>query len=153
VAEGEINHRSFRHWGGFIFSGLTAFAVDFAVTEFLNRILGVDANLANLGGILVATVVAWLLHRRISFNVAAAPSVAEFVKFFVVASGANAGSWISNALLLWLIPIIHLDGLVTWLIPASTLEIAFFLSRCVGGALSYIGFRFGVFRRMRTRTA
>jgi putative flippase GtrA len=149
--ESAIDHRSFRHWGGFIFSGLSAFLVDLAVTEILNRLFGVEPNAANLIGILVATVVAWLLHRRISFNVQARPSVREFVKFFVVASGANSMSWLSNALFLWLFPIVHFDALFTWFLPVTTLEVAFFASRAVGGALSYIGFRFGVFRRPRLR--
>ena len=58
-------------------------------------------------------------------------------------------SWLSNALFLWLFPIVHVDALVTWLVPVSVLEVAFFASRAVGGALSYIGFRFGVFRQPR----
>ena len=153
TVEGEIDHRSFRHWGGFIFSGLTAFAVDFAVTEICSRLLGVEANVANLIGILCATVVAWLLHRRISFNVPGPPSWKEFARFFVVASGANSASWLSNALFLWLIPLFHLDALILWLIPTSVLEIAFVTSRAVGGALSYIGFRFAVFRHSGVRTS
>jgi putative flippase GtrA len=151
VRHGEIDHRSFRHWGGFIFSGLTAFLVDFIVIELLSRLFGVEANLANLIGILVATVVAWLLHRRISFNVPEPPSLREFVRFFIVASGANSISFLSNALFLWLFPIINFDALFTWLLPVTTLEVAFFSSRAVGGALSYIGFRFGVFRRPRLK--
>jgi putative flippase GtrA len=99
----------------------------------------------------VATVVAWLLHRRISFNVPEPPSVREFVRFFIVASGANSMSFLSNALFLWLFPIVHFDALFTWWLPVTTLEVAFFASRAVGGALSYIGFRFGVFRRPRLK--
>jgi putative flippase GtrA len=142
---GGIDHRSFRHWGGFIFSGLTAFGVDWAIIELLHRGLGVEPNLSNLVGILVATVVAWRLHRRISFNVPYPPSVREFVRFFLFASGANSASFLSNALFLWLFPIVHFDALFTWFLPVSVLEVAFFSSRAVGGALSYIGFRFGVF--------
>ena len=149
TVHGEIDHRSFRHWGGFIFSGLTAFVVDFAVTETMSRYLGLEANIANLIGILCATVVAWLMHRRISFNVPDPPSWREFGRFFVVASGANAASWLSDALFLWLIPVLHLDAVLRPMIPVSTLEIAFVTSRTVGGALSYIGFRFAVFRRKK----
>jgi putative flippase GtrA len=163
VREGEIDHRSFRHWGGFIFSGLTAFLVDLAVAEALHWGLGVEANLANLIGILVATVVAWLLHRRISFNVQEPPSLREFLKFFLFASGANSMSFLSNALFLWLFPIIAFDAFVIAIVgwvadvlhlgrPSITnFEVAFFASRAVGGALSYIGFRFGVFRRPRLK--
>jgi putative flippase GtrA len=132
----EIDHRSFRHWGGFIFSGLTAFGVDFLVIELCNRILGINAFWSNAIGLSVATVVAWLLHRRISFNVPYPPSLAEFVRFFVIAWAANGISLATNTLILWLVPI-------------APLEAAFLISRTVGGASSYIGFRFGVFRHFR----
>jgi putative flippase GtrA len=143
-----IDHRSFRHWGGFIFSGLTAFLVDWLVIWMLHTWFGVGPNLANLGGILVATLVAWLLHRRISFNVPYPPSLREFARFFVFASVANAASWVSNALLthLFLYTLdVPLDAPIGWLGPVTPLEAAFVLSRCVGGAVSYVGFRFGVF--------
>jgi putative flippase GtrA len=135
VAQG-IDHRSFRHWGGFIFSGLTAFGVDFLVIEFCNRVLGIDAFWSNAIGLSVATVVAWLLHRRISFNVPYPPSVAEFARFFVIAWAANGISLATNTVILWLV-------------PAAPLEAAFLISRAVGGASSYMGFRFGVFHHFK----
>ena len=133
---GGIDHRSFRHWGGFIFSGLTAFGVDFLVIEFCDRILGIGAFWSNAVGLSVATVVAWVLHRRISFNVPYPPSIREFVRFFVIAWGANGISLATNTLILWLA-------------PAAPLEVAFLLSRAVGGASSYIGFRFSVFHHFK----
>ena len=130
---GQIDHRSFRHWGGFIFSGLTAFTVDIAVTWPLVQ-AGLDRFSARLIGILVATVVAWLMHRRITFNVAYAPSLAEFLRFFAVASGANAANYVTYAAILLLL-------------PQTPLLVAVVISSGVAGLLSYFGFRFGVFHR------
>jgi putative flippase GtrA len=128
-----IDHRSFRHWGGFIFSGLTAFAVDVAVTWLLVQV-HLDRFSSRLIGILVATVVAWLMHRRITFNVSYPPSVREFVRFFLVASSANGATYVAYAVILLLL-------------PETPLVAAIVVSSGVGGLLSYIGFRFGVFHR------
>lgn len=133
-ARDPIDHRSFRHWGGFIFSGLTAFAVDIAVTWVLVRVARLDPFSARLIGILAATVVAWLMHRRITFNVAYGPSLNEFLRFFVVASGANGANYVVYAAILLLL-------------PATPLTVAIVVSSGIGGLLSYLGFRFGVFRR------
>jgi putative flippase GtrA len=135
---GQIDHRSFRHWGGFIFSGLTAFAIDISLTWVLVHGVGLDPFSARLIGILVATVVAWLMHRRITFNVAYDPSVMEFVRFFVVASAANGANYVTYAALL----------LIVRHIP---LVVAIVLSSGVAGLLSYFGFRFGVFQRFEEK--
>ena len=128
-----IDHRSFRHWGGFIFSGLTAFAVDVAITWLLVQVQ-LDRFSSRLIGILVATVVAWLMHRRITFNVSYPPSVSEFVRFFLVASSANGATYVAYAVILLLL-------------PETPLVAAIVVSSGVGGLLSYFGFRFGVFHR------
>ena len=128
-----IDHRSFRHWGGFIFSGLTAFVVDIAVTWLLVQV-HLDRFSSRLIGILVATVVAWLMHRRITFNVPYPPSVREFVRFFLVASSANGATYVTYTVILLLL-------------PETPLVAAIVVSSGVGGLLSYIGFRFGVFHR------
>ena len=133
-ARGRIDHRSFRHWGGFIFSGLTAFVVDIATTWVLVGAARLDPFSARLIGILLATVVAWLMHRRITFNVARGPSLAEFLRFFVVASGANAANYVVYAAILLMV-------------PQAPLTVAIVISSGVAGLLSYLGFRFGVFRR------
>jgi putative flippase GtrA len=131
-----IDHWSFRHWGGYIFGGLTAFAVDFAVIEVAHYGFGIDPFWSNVIGLCVATVVAWLLHRRITFNVPYPPSLREFVRFFVIAWAANGVSLAANTLILWAA-------------PAAPIEAAFLISRGFGGASAYIGFRFGVFRHFR----
>jgi len=131
---GQIDHRSFRHWGGFIFSGLTAFAIDVSITWVLVHGVRLDPFSARLIGILVATVAAWLMHRRITFNVAYDPSVKEFARFFVVASSANGATYVTYIAILLVL-------------PKTPLVAAIIVSSGVGGLLSYLGFRFGVFRR------
>jgi len=123
-----------RHWGGFALSGLTAFAVDTAVTFLGVRALRLDPLLARVVGILTATVVAWLMHRRITFDVAYPPSLGEFLRFFVVASGANAANYVVFAA-------------IVLLVPATPLLVAILVSSGFAALLSYLGFRFGVFRR------
>jgi putative flippase GtrA len=135
VAQG-IDHRSFRHWGGYIFGGLTAFTIDFVVIELAHYGLGIDPFWSNVIGLCVATVVAWLLHRRITFNVPYPATLREFIRFFVVAWGANGVSLLANTLILWAV-------------PSAPIEAAFLISRGFGGAAAYIGFRFGVFRHFK----
>jgi len=132
-----IDHRSVRHWGGFIVSGLTAFVVDVAITWTLVRLV-LDPFSARLFGILTATVVAWLMHRRITFNVPYGPSLGEFLRFFVVASTANGTNYLVYAAILLVV-------------PATPLPIAIVISTGVATVISYLGFRFGVFRRFGDR--
>jgi putative flippase GtrA len=132
---GGVEHRSFRHWGGYVFGGLTAFAVDLAITWVLVAV-GLDPFSARIVGLVIATAVNWLLQRRITFNVPHPPHLAEFVRFFVVASGGNAATLVIYALLL--------------LVPEMPLVVAVCLSSAVGGLVAYIGFRFGVFHRHRS---
>jgi hypothetical protein len=62
--------------------------------------------------------------------------VREFVRFFVIAWGANGVSLLANTLILLAV-------------PATPIEVAFLISRAFGGASAYIGFRFGVFRHFK----
>lgn len=125
--------RGFRHWGGFVLSGGTAFAVDAGITTALIHWAGLDPFTARLIGIVVAMVVAWLMHRRITFNVSAPPSWREFAKFAAVAWSANLLNYAIYAgiLLLW---------------PATLPFAALIASTAVATAFSYTGFRLGVFR-------
>jgi putative flippase GtrA len=127
-----VDYRSLRHWGGFLLSGGTAFLVDAGVTT-----VGVHAGLnrfaARLVGIALAMVVAWLMHRRVTFNVSAARSWSEFLRFAVVALSANALNFAVYSLLLLLFPAVHF-------------LVALVIATAVATAFSYIGFRLGVFR-------
>jgi putative flippase GtrA len=133
-ASSGVDHRSFRHWGGFILSGGTAFLVDAGLTTALIRFLHLDPFSARFLGITAAMVVAWLMHRRITFNVAAAPSWNEFGRFAAVAWSANALNYTVYALILLLHPTT---------LPFAALVIA----TAIATVFSYIGFRLGVFRQ------
>ena len=126
--------RSLRHWGGFLFSGGTAFLVDAGVTALFVHLVGLDRFRARIVGIAVAMVVAWLLHRRVTFNVTAPHSLAEFLRFSTVALAANALNFAIYSLLLILFPTIHY-------------LIAIVIATGVATIFSYVGFRLGVFRR------
>lgn len=127
------NTRSLRHWGGFVFSGGTAFLIDAAVTTTLVRFAHFDPYSARFIAILIAMVAAWLMHRRITFDVAGPPTMQEFLRFAAVA-------WIANALNYG----IYVVLLLVWreLLPLAALV----ASTAVATVFSYLGFRLGVFR-------
>lgn len=125
-----------RHGAGFVVSGLIAFATDAAVLAVLTRGLGTDPFLARIAAIFVAMIAGYFAHRRLTFAVAAPPSLAEFGKFAGVASGAALLNYVIYAGLL-----LTIDGME----PLVALVIA----SGVAMAASYVGYRFGVFRKAR----
>ena len=84
--------------------------------------------------ILVAMVVAWLLHRRLTFRVSAPPSLTEFLRFAGVAWTANAINYL-----------VYAGILILW--PATAIIVALIASTLIAAIFSYVGFRFGVFRQ------
>lgn len=130
---GDTRHWS-RHWGGFLASGGTAAIVDAAITLALVYWAHVDRFLARFIAIAIAMVVAWLMHRRFTFAVAAPPSLREFLHFAAVAWSANALNYAIYVATLLIFPAL------------PTLAVIIF-STGVATVASYLGFRFGVFRR------
>ncbi len=124
--------RNARHWLGFLGSGGTAFIVDAGITLALTQ-AGVNPFVARIIAIMLAMVVAWLMHRRFTFQVAAPPSMAEFLRFAAVAWSANALNYGIYALLLLALPAL-------WPLAAMA------ASTGVAMIFSYLGFRLGVFR-------
>lgn len=122
-----------RHGAGFVASGLIAFSVDAGVLLALTRYAGLDPFSARLAAIITAMVVAWLSHRRLTFAVKTPPSLGEFLRFAVVASGASFVNYVIYATLL-----------LVWrqMPPLAALVAATAVSMCA----SYIGMRLGVFR-------
>jgi putative flippase GtrA len=132
--EGGVDYRSLRHWGGFVFTGGSAFLVDVGLTWALVHLAGLDPFSARLIAIAVAMVFAWLMHRRVTFNVAAPPTAGEFARFAAVAGTANAVNYVIYVLILLAR-------------PATPVLLAIVVSTVIAACLSYAGFRFGVFRR------
>ena len=126
--------RSFRHWGGFLASGGTAAVVDAAITLALVHLVGFDPFTSRLIAILIAMVVAWLMHRRLTFAVTAAPSLREFLRFAAVAWSANALNYAIYAGILLVL-------------PGSLPLVAIVIATGIASVFSYVGFRFGVFRQ------
>jgi putative flippase GtrA len=136
MAEGSrpFSYRSFRHWGGFLFSGGSAFVVDAAINTGLIHLAGLNPFVSRLISIGCAMVWAWLMHRRVTFAVAAPPSLGEFARFAAVAGSANALNYA-----------VYAGILLAW--PAVPPLAAMIVSTAIATAASYLGFRFGVFRR------
>ncbi len=122
-----------RHWGGFLVSGGIAFAVDAGVLALLTRGLGINAYAARIVAIACAMVAGWLLHRRLTFAVAAPASRSEFLRYAALQWTSVATNYAIYAALLALQP--SLDPLL-----------ALFAASLVAMAVSYVGMRFGVFR-------
>ncbi len=133
---GGVDYRSFRHWGGFLFTGGSAFVVDAGITTGLIHLAGLDPFTARLVGIAVAMIFAWLMHRRVTFNVMAPPSAREFLRFATVSGSANALNYAIYALIL-----------LAW--PATLPILALVVSTAIAACASYAGFRFGVFKQPR----
>jgi putative flippase GtrA len=125
--------RSFRHWGGFLVSGGTASLVDAGVTTSLIGLAGLDPFSARLVAILIAMVVAWQMHRRLTFAVAAPSSLREFLRFSTVAWSANALNYA-----------VYVAILLAW--PKTWPLAALVAGTAIAAVFSYLGFRFGVFR-------
>jgi putative flippase GtrA len=121
-----------RHWGGFVLSGGTAFVVDAGVTTLLVH-FGLDRFVARLIGIAVAMVVAWLMHRRVTFAMDAGASWSEFLRFVTVAASANLLNFV-------------VYGLLLIAFPALPVIVAIVIATAVATICSYLGFRLGVFR-------
>jgi putative flippase GtrA len=105
------------------------------VTTGLIHFAGLDPFSARIAGIAVAMVFAWLMHRRVAFNVAAKPSLGEFLRFAAVAGSANAFNYAVYALIL-----------LIWRETPPLLALV--VSTGLATIVSYAGFRFGVFRRV-----
>lgn len=127
-------HKQARHWMGFLVSGGLAFAVDAGVLALLTKVFGMGPLMARLIAIACAMFVGWQAHRRLTFAVAAPASVREFLSYAAlqwVAVGTNYAVY--SALLLAKLMIEPLMALV-----AASL---------VAMVVSYLGMRFGVFRK------
>ncbi|HXF54459.1 MAG TPA: GtrA family protein [Hyphomicrobiaceae bacterium] len=122
------------HYGGFLLSGTLAFLTDAAILEGLTRIGGLSPFLARLFSISIAMVVAWLLHRTITFAVRVPPSLSEFLQFAAVVWAAQLVNY-----LVFCAVLIALPGTA----PLAALVFACLIAMFV----SYAGYRFGVFRR------
>ncbi len=126
--------RGLSHWLGFIGSGVLSFAVDAGGMEALSSLAGWRAQTARLVSIPCAMVVGWLSHRTFTFAMTTPPTFAEFARFVGAASSAS----VLNYAVFWGI-------LAVW--PSASSLVAVVISTAVATVASYLGFRFGVFRR------
>lgn len=124
-----------RHWGGFLFSGATAFAVDAGILELGVRLLGLPAFFVRPFGIACAMLWGWLAHRWLTFAVAEPPSLRELGRYVLSATGAALVNYVSFVALL-----------LAW--PALGRMPALLVATCGATIFSYLSMRYGVFRRL-----
>lgn len=128
---GEING-AVRHGTGFLIAGTLAFATDAIILALLHQVVGLDPFVARFFSVCCAMVVGFIGHRSLTFRVAGAASVREFIAYAGVAWSAvvvNYGIY-SIVLLLW--PQVY---------PLTALVVASLLAM----GWSYLGMRLGVF--------
>ena len=128
-----LSQEDFRHYGGFVLAGGTAFLVDISILHLQTDLFDVDPLLARPISILIAMVVSWWINRTITFSVGRPPSFAEFAQFAAVVWVAQAVNYALFATILLALP---------ETIPAVAVAAATSVSMCI----SYMGYRFGVFR-------
>jgi putative flippase GtrA len=126
-----------RHWGGFAVSGAIAFGTDAAVLELLTRFAAMPPLAARLIAIACAMVAGWRAHRRLTFAVATAPTLKEFLAYVAVASTSAAINYLVFAAILLLRPATY---------PFAALV----ASSLAAMVFAYLGMRFGAFRRGRS---
>jgi putative flippase GtrA len=123
-----------RHWAGFVASGLIALFADAVVLWALTRGFDLSPFLARLVAIAVATVIGFLAHRSLTFDVTGSPTLSEFGRFVSVA-------WSSSAVNYAVFSIV----LLAW--PQMPPLLALFGATLVSMFVTYAGLRYGVFRQ------
>ena len=122
-----------RHLAGFLASRLLALAVDAGVLALGTTVFGLDPLVARVGGIGMAMFVAWQCHRRWTFAVESAATLAEFGRFV---SMAWVPSLVNYAVF----------GLVIAVWPNVWPQLALIIATMFATVVSYVSLRYGVFR-------
>jgi putative flippase GtrA len=117
---------------GFVASGALAFLVDMGVLSLLTRGFGLSPFIARPIGIGLAMCVGWMAHRRLTFAVQAAPTLAEFAKYAGIA-------WLAAAINFGLF------SLGLWCMPTLAPEFMLVASSLGAMTVSYLGMRYSVF--------
>lgn len=122
-----------KHGAGFVLAGAIAFSTDMTVLWLLTSHGRLDPYSARVIAICAAMVAAYFAHRRFSFQTAEPPSLAQFAKFASIAGFANALNYAIYA------------GILVFVTGSTPLG-ALLIASVIAIAVSYTGFRFGVFR-------
>lgn len=126
-----------RHWAGFVASGLMAFTVDAVMLEVGVRLFALDPLVARLGAISLAMIVGWLAHRRLTFAVTTPPTLAELARYVAAAWSGAAVNYATFATLL-----------LSW--PSLPRLAALLASSTVTMIFSYFSMKYAVFTSTRS---
>lgn len=123
-----------RHGAGFIASGAIAFTTDAVILAGLTRVAGLDPFTSRLIAIACAMIAGFFAHRRLTFAVQTPATLTEFSKFLGVAATASTVNYAIYAGIL----------LVR---PNTEPVLALLAATAVAMGVTYVGLRFGVFRK------
>jgi putative flippase GtrA len=129
--------KGLKHWLGFGISGTIAFVVDAGLLKLLLMTTTLPIGGARLLSISCAMVAGWLAHRRFTFNLQTAPTIAEFVRYAGVAWFAAAINYAVFTAILWMRPTLE-----------PTIAVAF--SALAAMVVAYLGMRFAAFHPKHT---
>lgn len=135
MRRGDDQPSPLRHYGGFVLAGVSALAIDAAVLTLLMTVFGWSPFAARVVSIAIAMVASWLINRTVTFAVQSPPTLAEFARFAAVSWLAQAVNYAVFAAIL--------------LVRPGTAPIgALVAASLVAMVVAYVGFRFGVFRKL-----
>ncbi|NBV54463.1 MAG: GtrA family protein [Proteobacteria bacterium] len=129
--------KKFQHLMLFVISGGMGFTTDGTILLTLEYVFNLSPFIARIFSIIAAVCVSWLAHRTLTFAVQKAPTWAEFTSFVALAASGAILNYLVFSATLWL-------NLSSHSLPAmifSSLTAMFY---------SYLGMRFGVFRKIHT---
>lgn len=122
------------HGGGFLASGTLAFLTDAGILFVATRGLGLDPFSARIVAIGCAMIVGYFAHRSFTFRRTEPASLGEFAKFAGVAMAATSINYGCYAAIM--------------LLRGGTDPLAaLFAASLIAMIVSYVGLRFGVFKR------
>jgi putative flippase GtrA len=121
----------------FIIAGGIGFTVDSTILLTLEHGFGISPFMARIFSVMAGTCTSWLAHRTLTFAVSKAPTWAEFTTFVALSFSSATLNYVSFSLLIWAAVFSHsLPALVC--------------SSLIAMMYSYLGMRFGVFRKTHT---
>ncbi len=124
----------------FVIVGAIGFVVDASVTYACAKYLTLSPELARLPGIVIATVLNFLLNRTITFRGSEVPLLPSFLRYCLVVLGGLAVSYATYSACVQIAPWFGVRVTPAVLLPFVAIGVG------VSMPVTFLGFRFFAFR-------